>query len=262
MRLQKYLVSGINIFKDNLPTILTGIGMGGVVATAFLTGRATLKADEAIKEAENTIGKELDFKEKFKVGIKYYIPAVIAGLGTMISIVYSNRVSAKKLAAVATVATTTQKALIESREGVKELFGEKGLRKLDEKINEKHAAEYFGKVSHVYETGHGSTLCCEGFLTGLLFRASREWIAKCVNDFNMRLISGEILSYNDFLEMLVPNIDRELLPDVGDRFGYNLDIRRKTLEIVEDSFLLHDGSEPGLIFNLVEMPLFEQTRYY
>lgn len=262
MNLKTLLNSGASFVSRNLPAILTGVGIGGLVATAFLAGRGTLKADECIKAEEAKLKVKLDNTTKFKLGIKYFIPAIAAGLGTAGLMVASNRISAKQLATALSVAKATEKILVDNREGVKDVFGEKGLRKLDEKINEKNAAKYFANSANVYETGHGGTLCCEGFLTGTLFKASREWIGKCVNEFNARLLAGEILSYNEFIQMLIPSIDIDVLPDIGYRFGYNLDVKSQLLEIVEDSFLLADGSAPGLIFKLREIPLFEYVEMY
>lgn len=268
MSIKKIALSGWNLVGKNLPAILTGVGVAGVVATAFLAGKGALEADKKLKEYEEEMENAgrldlaVDKKERFKVVYKYYIPATIAGVVAAGAIIGANRVSAKQLAAIATVAKTTEKALIENREKVKELFGDKGLRKVDEKINEAHADRYFSNTDNVYETGHGKILCCDGFLTGTLFHASPEWIHKCVNDFNARLLEGEHLCYNDFIMTLIPSFDEDLLPDAGYKFSYNIDIRKRMLEIVEDSGLIGDTREPYFIFNLREMPLLDHQAYY
>jgi hypothetical protein len=247
----------------NLPAILTGVGLVGVGATAFFTGTATLKCDAKLKElkAANN-GIELTTKEKIKTGIKYYIPAILAGLGTAACIIGANRISAAQLATMVTVAKTTEKALVENREKVKELLGEKSLRKVDEGINRDAAAKFFNQENVVYETGHGHMLCCDGFLTGILFRASPEWIKKQRNDYNARVIAGEKLCYNDFIEMCVPTVDPRILPSAGYMFGHDYERKRQLLEIVEDSFYIEDFSEPGYIFKLRELPLISSNDYY
>lgn len=248
--------------SNNKVAILTGFGVAGVVGTAFLAGKATLEADRKLAELKQKEARELTQKEIVKATYKYYIPVVAAGLGTIASILYAHHVNAKEIAAVWTVAKTAETALMENREGIRKVFGDKGLRKLDEELNNNHAAQYFSNVNSVYDTGHGNVLCCEGFLTGTLFRANREWIRKCVNDFNARLIDGEHLCYNDFIQMLIPNIDIEILPNAGYVFGYNLDVRRRMLEIVEDTFMINEPSDPGYIFNLRELPLLNYKEYY
>lgn len=255
-------ISHIAIFtKRHLPAILTGFGMIGVPLTAFIAGKATLEANKKIKEETKKKGEKLTKTETAKVIYPYYLPVAVAGVSTMACIYMSNKSAASQLATAITAARNIEQQVLDNRTSVENVFGKKGLRKVDENINERYAREYFLN-EHIYETGHGSTLCCEGFLTGMLFHADREWVRKCVNDFNARLIDGEILSYNEFLQMLIPTIDWSLLPKAGDLFGYNLDIRRRTLEIVEDSFLTQDTREPGYVFHLLELPLMNYTVQY
>lgn len=262
MDLRSAAYSGMRIVKRNLPSILTVTAVCGVGVTAFLTGKAVLNADKKIKDREEEINDILTNTEKFKLVYKDFIPPLVAGISTGACIIGAHKSSMQQFATVVTAARNIEKQLEDNRDAVSEVFGDKGLRKVDEKINEDRAAKYFASANTVYETGHGTVLCCEGFLTGALFRANREWVRKIVNDFNMRLIDGEILSYNDFIQMLIPTFDAELLPNAGDVFGYNLDIRRLTLEIVEDSFLTQNESEPGYIFNVRELPLLNYTENY
>ena len=261
MGLKQTLSVGKKIFVDNLPTILTGVGVVGIGVTAFLAGKGALAADKYLNEnVENP--EELDVKDKLYATYKCYIPAVVAGIGTAACVIGANRFSVKQLAAAATFATTTEKLLIENREKVEELFGEKGLRKLDEKLNEDHAARYFSSMDNVYETGHGSILCCEGYLTGTKFRATPEWIYKTVNIFNAALNAGEELCFNDFIEMLIPTIDINMLPECGNNMVFNPAINGKLMEIVVDSGLLPDTHEPYLIFTQRNIPIDNSYRDY
>ena len=252
--------NGWNLCKRNAPTILTGIGLGGLVVTAFFAGRGSLEADRVLQELEAENGP-LEFKDKVKATYKYYLPAIGTGIIAAVAIIGANRFSTKQIAAITTAAKITEQSLVDNREAIEKVFGEKGLRKVDEAVNEERAVRYFANTTTVHDTGKGTVLCCEGFLTGMLFRASREWVRKTVNEFNLRLIAGERLSDNEFIMMLIPDVDLNVLPDSGDMFGYNLDIKRQMLEIVEDSFLTQDSREPGYIFKLAEMPLMNYDLY-
>lgn len=241
--------------KNNAPVILTGIGVVGIGCTAFFAAKGTLKADKHLKELEDAGEKPETKWEIVKAVYPYYIPAGLSILVASGCVIGATGISLKQLATMTTVATTMEQALKENREKVQEVFGEKGLRKIDEKINESHAAKYFSDTGTIYETGHGSVLCCEGFLTGALFLANPEWIHKNVNDFNARLLDGEILSYNEFVQMVIPSFDQQLLPAAGDKFGYQYDINQRLLRIVMDSFITPDG-RPGLIFTVQEVPMY------
>lgn len=260
MNVRQVLNTGRKIVLDNLPTILTTVGIVGLGATAVLSAKGGITAEKFIQDNVEK-PEELSTKDRIKITYKCYIPAVVTGVGATACIIGANRVSMKQLATMATVATTTEKMLSENRDKVKDLFGEKGLRKLDEKLNEDHAAEYFQSLDNVYETGHGSVLCCEGFLTGTKFRANPEWIHKCVNDFNAMLNAGEPACYNDFLELLIPTIDSSMLPAQGYSLGFNPNINGRLMEINLDSGLLPDTHEPYLIFNQRNLPIDNYLEY-
>lgn len=250
--------------KQNFPAIMTGFAIGGIATTAFFAGKGALEADKRLRELESQTGRKLTYKETFKHAFPCFLPAVLAGLGTALCIVGTTRQSTKALAAAIAVANAGKDEVAQTRAAINEVFGDRGLRKVDEQINRENAAKYFENVSAktIYETGKGRTLCCEGFLTGILFHASREWVRKTVNDFNARLIAGEALSFNEFVMMLIPDIDISILPASGNLWIYNLYIKHQLLEIVEDSFLTYDGSEPGYIFKLRELPIISTDEYY
>ena len=262
MDVKGILKTGKSLVVHNLPTILTGIGISGVGVTAFFAGKGALEADRYLREThEESELESMSLKDKLKETYPFYIPAVVTGAATVGCIAGANHLNLRKIATATTIATTTEKALIENREKIKELFGEKGLRKVDEKINEDHAAEYFKSLDNVYETGHGSVLCCEGYLTGLRFRANPEWVHKCVNDYNAELNAGTPRSMNDFLELLIPNIDINTLPSHGDEIGFNTSINGQLMEIVVDSGLLPDTHEPYLIFTQRNTPISNYDQY-
>ena len=262
MDVKGILKTGKSLVVHNLPTILTGIGIAGVGVTAFFAGKGALEADRYLREThEESELESMSLKDKLKETYPFYIPAVATGVATVGCIAGANHLNLRKIATATTIATTTEKALIENREKIKELFGDKGLRKVDEKINEDHAAKYFKSLDNVYETGHGSVLCCEGYLTGLKFRANPEWVHKCVNDFNAELNSGNPQPFNSLIELLIPDIDYRSLPTLGDELWFNLGINGQLMEISVDSGLLPDTNEPYLIFTQKNPPLLHGDQY-
>ena len=262
MKLINLLKAGKLMVSNNLPNILKGIAIAGVGTTAILAGKGALEADKYLRETEDPEDLEcMTLKDKFKKTYKFYIPAFATGTMTVACMLGSDHMRVKKIATITTVATTAEKALIDNRNKIEELFGEKGLRKLDEKLNEEHAATYFNNLDDVYETGHGHVLCCEGYLTGKKFRANPEWVYKCVNDFNAELNAGAALSFNNFLEMLIPSIDFRSLPSHGEELGFNLEINGRLMELSVDSGVLPDTKEPYLIFTQKYPPISNYRDY-
>lgn len=248
----------------NLPTILTGVGVVGIGLTAVFTAKGTLKAERLLNEAE--IPEDTSLKDKAKLTWKCYAPAAVTGIGAAACFISANRISMSRIATLASIVTAAEKTLVENRDVVEEVFGEKGLRKVDEKLNEHGAERLLNPAKEIYETGHGTVLCCERYLTGLCFRASPEWVLKCVNDYNalvlenMKLgIGGE--AFNRFIEQLIPNIDPKQLPDLGENIGFNPQLNGQLMELVCDSGLVPGTDEPYYIFTQRNVPIANYNEY-
>ena len=78
--------------KSNSPAILTGLGIAGVVSTAYLTAIASFKASGKLDEEQlsNAWG-HINTKERLKKQIplvwKFYIPPAISGVATVACII-------------------------------------------------------------------------------------------------------------------------------------------------------------------------------
>ena len=88
MKFQRWLT-------QNSSTILTCMGAAGVIATAVLTGRATIKAVRIVDEIEVHSKKEI-----VKAAWKEYIPAAGVGIATIACIFGANTLNKKQQAAL------------------------------------------------------------------------------------------------------------------------------------------------------------------
>lgn len=79
--------------KKNASIILSCLGAVGVVATAIVTAKATIKAVDILEDAEKD--HELTKKEKIKAVAPTYIPAVVLGASTVACIFGANVLSTK-----------------------------------------------------------------------------------------------------------------------------------------------------------------------
>ena len=278
MNISSIVKSGKKLVLDNLPTILTGVGVAGIGLTAFLTGRASLKAEQLLKEKYGDDHSDIGFIQKVKDTYVCFLPPLGAGVATAACFIGAHKMDMAEIAKITAVATTAEKTLIENREKVEEIFGEKGLRKVDASLNESNAVHYVTATNtgDIYDTGTGKTLCCEGFWTGRLFYASPEYIHRAVNKYNELLLDvygdngssltsrlrnvqgGEPIS--KFLEILWPNLDVSLIPDNSRMEGYNAD-KTGLLEIVTDSGLIEGTDTPYLIFRPKNMPILDYDEY-
>ena len=109
------------VISRNSPAILTGLGCAGVLTTAILTGRATLRASEILKmEAPD---EQLPVTEIVKLTWKVFIPPVLVGASSITCIIGSNSINQRRNAAISALYSLSETAFREYKEKVVEEIG-------------------------------------------------------------------------------------------------------------------------------------------
>lgn len=210
------------------PAILTGFGVAGLISTAVMAVKDTLKAIEVIDEyrydVETGMYPDVPLTPKIRLALtwKCYIPTAATALMAGACIIGANSVNARRNAALAGLYSVTLEALREYQEHVIDEIGEK-----------KHAkvldAVAGGRVDknppseNVFMVGRGEVLFYDSF-SGRYFLSDMEAVRKAVNDFNYSLLDEMFKTANEFYCLLG-------LEDIaaGDELGWN--IERGKLEV-------------------------------
>lgn len=168
-------------FKKHSPEILIGVGVIGVVASAVMACKTTLKVDEVVSKSKDDISRihkaaedgkteagEVYNKEDEKKDLtivyaktglqfaKMYAPAVLLGTASIGCILTSHRIIRKRNIALAAAYTAVDKSFKEYRGRVVERFGEELDKELKYNIKakevEKTVVDEKGKETVVKET--------------------------------------------------------------------------------------------------------------
>ena len=115
-----------NRLQKASPTILTLLGVGGVVATAVLTARAVPKAEQRRKDAEEESKSELTVVEIVKAEAPAYAPAAMVGIGTIVCIFGANMLNRRQQASLASAYALMERTFHQYKDKVKAIFGEEG----------------------------------------------------------------------------------------------------------------------------------------
>ena len=175
------------------PGILTGIGAGGVIGTAYLASKATLEAKDKVKP-------EMSFKEKAKVVAPIYLPTVIVGATSICCIFGAQSIGTRRQAALASAYSISEMTRKEFQEKAEEVFGEKKVEKVKDQIaEEKIKKAYSEKKDNVIETGKGDQLFMD-LWSGQVFRSDIEHIRRTINDANEELNSATNVFLNDLYD--------------------------------------------------------------
>jgi hypothetical protein len=250
------------LVNENSTTILTAVGVGGTVATAVLTGRASFKAANIIsQEQETSLAEwregetvlpphEFSKTEKAKLVWRLYLPPVATSVLTITSIIYANKISSKKIAALAVAGGISERALQEYKDKVVERLGPKQDEKLRDEIAQDRVNANPPRSGEVLIAGSGDVLCYD-MLTGRYFQSTVEKIKAAENRINHEIIHYMHASLSMFYEEIG-------LPPTAytDSVGWNSNI---PVEVKFSATTTEDQRQPCLAIDFTRHPIAEYS---
>lgn len=216
---------------------LTALACIGVVTTAVVSGRATLKAEKVLQELDVDKLKRMECKDQFAVVAKKilpnYIPVLAVGGATVMCMATSHTVDTREAALFAAAYSTAETAFDVYKDKVVEKLGQKTHDEIVSDICEDEIYDHPASESTVIQTGTGNTLCYDS-QSGRYFMSNIDSIRKAEVAVAKALPYGEV-TLNDFYERI--GLDGIKL---GDQLGWDAD--RKYPDIHFDSILSDDGT--------------------
>lgn len=197
------------LLENHSTTILTGVGVGGTVATSVLTGRASFKAARIIEDQKNyeaiswqegvsdSPPADMSKAQMVKLTWMLYLPPVAAGVTTITAIIVANRISSTKIAALAVAGGISERALQEYKEKVVEKLGERQNQKIRDDIAQDRINNHPFDSREIILAGTGEVLCYD-MLTGRYFQSSVEAIKSAENEINHEMLNSLGVSLAEF----------------------------------------------------------------
>lgn len=251
--LQKTANNVFGFVSKNSPTILTCMGVFGLVTTTVMAIEATPKALDILVEAsaqkEYDHGTdELDPMEIVKLTYKCYIPTAVMGSLTVACIIGANSINLRRNAALATVYSLTEATLKEYQSKVVSTIGEVKEKAIKDEIAKDKIEKNKPKKSNVVVTGKGDTLCYDS-ISGRYFKSDIEKIKSSVNELNRDLLYEMFVSLNDVYYALgLSNIK------MGDQMGWHID---NGMILFDYSSQLTEDGVPCLVIDYLISPRFD-----
>ena len=148
--------------KKNGSTILTCMGVAGVVGTAVMAVKATPKAMELIEDAKKEKGEDLTKLQTIVVAAPAYIPSALIGVGTIACIIGSNVLNKRQQAALTSAYIMLNRSYNDYKAKLVELYGKDADDKIQQELmKEKIEAEppYIAGNTVFYATRGLEALC-------------------------------------------------------------------------------------------------------
>lgn len=204
----------------NAPSILTGMCVGSIGASVFLTAKGTIQATEIlVLEARKRMNEDFEKKDKtsldddtyiltipapnidtldkVKLCWKCYVPAALATGSAIACAIGSNTINVRRNAALASAYALASESLKTYKEQTQKLVGENKMKAIHEGVSHDAVTKNAPDGSKVIVTGKGDILCFDSW-SGQYFYSSVEAINAAVNQANEELLSTSRISYNDY----------------------------------------------------------------
>ena len=252
IKMPKFMKDTQKFVSKNAPAILTGIGIAGMVTTTVLAVKATPKAIDLLKEAEEEKGEKLTPVETVKAAGKCYIPAAVSGVAATACFIGSHSIHAKRNAALATVCQISATALNEFKEKTFEVVDEETAKTIREKVTKEKVEKNPPKEKEIATPVITEPIVYLCYDSGgnQYFRSNQDAIEKAINRLNSRMNNREYyVSLNDlYYELGIRGTD------IGAIIGWNR-YRDDLIEPIFESTTAPNG-EPCKVLAYSKMPTY------
>lgn len=239
---------------DNSPGILTAVGVTGTVATAVLTGKATLRYQALrldARLAQEDPNEKIEPRVLAPIMARCFAPPVIVGGLTIGAIIGANHIGTRRAAAMAAAYTISEKAFSEYKEHAIEALGEKKEAAVRDRIAQKRVDENPPSENNVLIIGTGEVRCLD-LWSMRYFDSSVEAIKSAMNYTNYQVNNQGYASLTDFYD----NVGLVRTAE-SDEVGWTSD---KLLELEFSTALSPDG-RPCVTFNFQTIPVRDYHRF-
>lgn len=239
--------------RQNSPTILSGLAVGGLFITVVLAVKATPEATKKIEKKKEEKGSDLTPLETIEVAGPSYIKTIAMGTVTGVCIIGANTINSRRLAALAGLYSVTETALNEYKAAAKNDSGRTLLDEVQNKLYGDELKKNPVSKAVIIDTGKGSDLCYDAYC-GNYFYSSVNAIHAAENIVNAAMINGEMyMSLNNFYEELgIPS----------NQAGYSVGFTVDHLVHVTISSQIADDGRPCIVMDYEEYPTAEYNKLY
>lgn len=236
-------------FRKNGGTILTWFSAAGVVGTAYLSGKAAVKADRELtklrqKEWEKT-GKEPSLQDKAKAVAPIYIPPVAIGAATIACMFGANGLNRRQQASMLAAGAVVERTFKKYRDQVSEMLGDASVKAdlsgnpPEVQLDKDERLFYY----NYYQDGEYPEY-------GSYFQSTAEKVLRAEMELNRIFIMRRRATLNDFFNLL------DLKPiEGGDNLGWTDELGQEYYGYSWVDFEHYDAKlEDGLECTIISTP--------
>lgn len=193
--------------NKNVSVVLTILSGVGFIATCVAVGKATPKAMENIRKAEEQKEEELTTVEKVKAAAPAYFPSVVLGTSSLACVVGSTILDKMTQASLSSAIAFGTNYAQKYKGKVKELFGEETAKQIEEEIAEPNDMIFFSEswlqeCSNQSDDDPGTPMLFYDLSSGTYFEKTLEQVLLAEYHLNRNYILNGEVTLNDWYHNL------------------------------------------------------------
>ena len=212
--IKETIITSLKAFRkviiEKSPEILLGVAIFGSVSAVGMAIKVTPEAESLIKEELEKIAEEqeidiseinLKWTDYVRICWKVYLLTGIMLSTSIVAMILSNYIRAKRAGALATAFAITQETLRTYQDKVIEEVGKKKEEKIRDSIAKDKLSLHDKDNSTIILTGNGNYLFFDSF-SGRYFRSNIDEVKRAQNELNAMINKDIYASVNDFYDLL------------------------------------------------------------
>lgn len=202
--------------KHASPTILTCAAVAGVIGTAAMAIKGTVKARELVQEASEKKGEELTKLDAAKAAAPAYIPMAVAAVSTVSCIVGANILNKRQQKALLGTYALLGQTYRRYREAVSRVYGEDADKNIQAEMAKDVYISADGVIYDPAQDKNSDKLLFFDSNSQRYFEATIPAVLNAIYHLNRNLAIRGNVSLNEFYDFLGIN----KIPG-GDEIGWN-----------------------------------------
>lgn len=226
-----------NFVKNESPSILLGLGIGGFIGAVLYTAKVAPKA----KEKAADLPPEASKMAYIRAVAPIYIPVAGLVLASTGAILASNRIMKNRYAALLVLYSFSEKVAEKWKDAAKEELSTKSFKNIKDKVvgaEEDIPAEVISEAEN-----SGATMLYDSYSGRWMTTESVETVRKAINDINEQMYREDFAPLNDFYFAL------KMDPiEYGSEVGWHIDDGSVAIELTP--IIRNDKPYIAISFNL------------
>lgn len=210
MSLETFLSKTTRVAKNNSPSILAALAVGGIATTGLMSYSAGRRYQHEL----DLYDEELPPKQRFQIGWRGALPLFIVGGLAATCVIAGTAINNRRNAALAGLVTLGEVTFREYKEKAEEVLTKQKREQVDKELGQKKL-DALPANGDIVVIGEGDILLFDT-LSARLFKSSQLAIEKAEVELNRRLLHEMYVSLNEWYDEIgLPRTD------LGDDLGWH-----------------------------------------